>query len=78
MITRATIILFIFTFLLIVGIDLLLRSLNYQAVIRELFDFRNNPGVLYCYLMLIIALIYSVIADLRIKKRHLFKKRVKQ
>lgn len=76
MVTRATIILFFLTFLLIIGIDFLLKDLDYQAVFSDLFDFRNNPGIIYCYLTILGGLIYSIITDIRIKKGHLFKKRI--
>ncbi len=75
LVTRVTVMLFFLTYLLVIGLDFLLKNLNFQHVLRDLFDTQHNPGNIYSYLMIAVALIYSFIADYRIKKGHIFKKR---
>lgn len=67
-ITRVALLTFFMTFLLIIGIDLVLREFDYQWVLDDFWDYRYNPGNVYNILMFLGAIIYAVIADMRIKK----------
>ncbi len=68
MITRATFLFFILTLILIVSLDFPIKNFDYKKVMSDLFDFSKNPGNIYLLGIVGIALIYSFITDLRLKR----------
>lgn len=69
MITRASLLFFFLTLLLITLIDFFLKDLDLQWVLKDLFDFRENPGNSFFFLIIFLTYSYSIAADMRIRKK---------
>lgn len=69
MITRASLLFFFLTLFLITAIDFFLKNFNLKWVLTDLFNFKENPGNSFFFLIIFLTYSYSIAADIRIKKK---------